>query len=167
MVKLYHYTTKQNLDKIQRERCIYASGGRGAQHTDMFFGPGVYLTTLDPSNHSKDEIGENNWGRGGATRVHDGFLDHYIEVDIPDDDVNLAKCDDREGKDKWIYRKAYLPLDKYEWKSGKNSDWNGLGIGLGVLGGIALLGAGIAAWNSWGDDGKGNNGKDSMKQRRN
>ena len=58
-------------------------------------------------------------------------------------------------------------LDKYEWKSGKNSDWNGLGIRLGVLGGIALLGAGIAAWNAWGDDGKGNNGKDSMKQRRN
>ena len=137
MVRLYHYTTYEGLQKIKRERLIKESTGGSSSRRDMMHGAGVYLTALDPDHHTKQEIATNNWARGGQTRLRAGCADYYVELEIPDSDYRLEQC--RDQHDKWVYRDQ-LELDQFKWRSGKNTDWkDDLLTGAGVLGGIGLL----------------------------
>ena len=152
MVKLFHYTTYDRLQGIKRERTIESSSvsNSATSPRDMFYGAGVYLTTLDPHSHSKEEIGLNNWSNGGERRIEDGFCDYYVEIDIPEEDHRLEKIKGRQ--DNWLYR-GDLRLDHYEWDSGKNSEWSALGVAAGVgLGLVAvggLLAGGLALYESY------------------
>jgi len=50
--KLYHFTTLDSYNKIERDGFIRASSSGK-------YGPGVYLTDLDPNEHSVEEISKN------------------------------------------------------------------------------------------------------------
>ena len=54
---LYHYTDSDGHDGIQNSGVIRASGLTGR---DAYYGYGVYLTSLDPSE-GRDKIALNNW----------------------------------------------------------------------------------------------------------
>ena len=56
---LYHYTTKDGKDGIAQGRVIYQSTD---QIKDCLLGEGVYLTSLSPRSHSKEDIARNNYG---------------------------------------------------------------------------------------------------------
>ena len=139
MVKLYHYTNYDGLQKIKREKAIRVSRGGSSSRRDMIHGPGVYLTALDPNQNTKEEIATNNWAGGGQSRLEKGYTVYYVEVEIPDSDYRLEECQDQY--DKWVYRAGdYLDLDQFQWTSGKNTDWkDDLLAGAGIVGGIGLL----------------------------
>ena len=99
MVVLYHYTTKSSLNGIKADKVIYQSTRK---QRDAVLGPGVYLTSLNPNDHSKKSIAANNWREGKDSRMTDGYLDYYIEIQIDDDHRRLRKCHDRDDRD--LYR---------------------------------------------------------------
>ena len=90
MVKLYHYTTYDRLQRIKREKVIRASTVQSSSRRDMIHGAGVYLTALDPEHHSKDQIAVNNWAGGGQARQKAGNTDYYVEIEIPESDYRLV-----------------------------------------------------------------------------
>ena len=57
-ITLYHYTDESGMRGIQDLREIKQSGMVGV---DAVFGEGVYLTSLNPEQHSKKTIAQNNW----------------------------------------------------------------------------------------------------------
>ena len=52
----YHYTDKQGYDGIMRDMCIKQSSD------SALFGPGVYLTTISPYEHSHREVANVIYG---------------------------------------------------------------------------------------------------------
>ena len=78
MVRLYHYTSKEGLEKILTEKLIRDSK------------EGVYLTSLNPRDYSMFSSAWNIYGRGCFKKMMDGSMDHYIELDIPLGDNNLT-----------------------------------------------------------------------------
>ena len=108
MVKLYHYTNFEGYSQIKRTKVIKKSE---SFTRDCRYGAGVYLTSMNPSDHDKEEIARNNYGQGWQKNMSIGKLDHYIEVDIPDKDVRLTNCYD-EGRDLYRYT-TDIYLDRY------------------------------------------------------
>ena len=58
-MKVYHYTDQDGQRSIMRDESISVS--TGAKSRDAFHGQGVYLTSMDPESHTKEELAENNW----------------------------------------------------------------------------------------------------------
>ena len=59
--RFYHYTNYAGYQGIKRSGVIEQSDG------NVLFGKGVYMTTLDPINYTKQEIAECCWGSGSCT----------------------------------------------------------------------------------------------------
>ena len=108
MVKLYHYTNFEGYSQIWRTKVIKKSE---SFTRDCRYGAGVYLTSMNPSDHDKEEIARNNYSQGWQKNMSIGKLDHYIEIDIPNYDVHLTKCNE-EGRDVYRYKKD-IYLDRY------------------------------------------------------
>ena len=77
--KLYHYTTREAIDKIRDSQFLKASttGARG---------PGVYTTCLHPTNRTKQQIQQNNSCRGA---------DYVVELDtqvLKNEGHLIGKC---------------------------------------------------------------------------
>eukprot|EP00112_Aurelia_sp_Birch-Aquarium-sp1_P014232 Seg306.2 transcript_id=Seg306.2/GoldUCD/mRNA.D3Y31 product="hypothetical protein" protein_id=Seg306.2/GoldUCD/D3Y31 len=150
---LYHYTTKENLEDIRRSHYINPSTGDGPRK-DACYGQGVYLTSLDPSKNKKAVIATNNYQRGSTKRLENGNVDFFIQIDIPAGDRRLRNCSS-QNRDVYLYEGDGIDLDEYEWKSGKNTEWDptwlniGIGAAVGAAVGLLALGAGLfAAWAS-------------------
>ena len=77
-MKLYHYTDASGHAEIKRTKVIRRS--QRGQQRDGIFGDGVYLTSLDPNDHNKEEIARNNWNNGWRENLHK--TDYYIEIDM-------------------------------------------------------------------------------------
>ena len=121
-MKLYHYTDAKGIAEIKRTHVIRCSLG---DQRDGIFGDGVYLTSLNPEDHDKEEIARNNWNNGWEGNL--GKTEYYIEIEIPRSDENLKKINSRDGRDVYVY-KTDLYLDDYEWRSGRNSEWTPLQV---------------------------------------
>jgi len=164
MFKLYHYTNYEGYCQIKRTKVIRAS--TNASTRDCRYGTGVYLTSLNPSEHEKEEIARNNYDGGWQGNMRMGKLDYHIEVDIPINDFRLEKCD-AYGRDVYLY-KDNLYLDRYAHSFGKNSEWSVLGavaLGVGIGAAVAGIGALIEAFASKTDNGNGSS--KNAKQRNN
>ena len=136
-MKLYHYTDVSGAAEIERTKVIRCS--RRGQQRDGIFGEGVYLTSLNPRDHDKEEIAKNNWNEGWRGKLDK--TDYYIEIEISPSDRDLSKVDSGDGRDVYIY-KSDIHLDDFDWESGKNSEWTPLQVAGAVLGGVAAA-AGI------------------------
>ena len=63
MMKLYHYTDQDGLRGIKKDGFIRASTSSNSSSKDFLHGPGVYLTTLNPDDYTKQE-NENTLNKG-------------------------------------------------------------------------------------------------------
>merc|ERR1719370_2224530 len=102
MVRLYHYTDAGSLESIKQQRLIRKSS-RSQHHTDMIFGEGVYLTSMDPESYDKEELAKNNWLGGGPSRMAQGKTDHHVWIEIPENDPRQEECQAR-GRDVWLFK---------------------------------------------------------------
>ena len=160
-MKLYHYTDASGHAEINRTKVIRLS--QRGQQRDGIFGDGVYLTTLDPHDHNKEEIARNNWNNGWRANL--GKSDYYIEIEMSSLDRDLLEANNSDGRDVYIY-KSDIDLDDFVWKSGKNSEWTITGA---VLGGVAAAGAivgGIMLLGSLLSSNDGSSGDESKKRRK-
>ena len=150
MVRLYHYTSKHGLTAIKREERIRASRQEegSAPTRDCQYGEGVYLTRLDPNQHSKEEVAKNNYAGGWQSRLGDGNLDCYVEVEMDALDPHLKKCQ-VHGRDVYLYD-GDLILRGMQWDCGKNEEWTYSEIlGAAVLGGLAIGGLALLGKVVW------------------
>jgi len=150
MVRLYHYTSKHGLAAIKREGRIKASRqmSGSASGRDCAYGEGVYLTRLDPDEHSKAELAKNNYAGGWQSRLDDGNVDYYVEVEMDVLDPQLQKCR-AQGRDVYLYD-GDLILRGSQWECGKNEEWTYSEIlGAAVLGGLAIGGLALLGKVVW------------------
>ena len=130
MVRLYHYTDAGSLRAIKKSKTIDRSTeDPHGQSRDMHYGPGVYLTSMDPAEHTEEELAENNWQGGARARMTSGKLDHYVWIDIEDSDRWLEKCWTRSKRDVWLYKRT-INLERFDWGSDSNSNWSALQVKL-------------------------------------
>ncbi|CAH1773186.1 unnamed protein product [Owenia fusiformis] len=78
-MKVYHYTSEDGLKGIQSSMMIHESTDTTK---DAMLGYGVYFTTMDPGQHSKEEILQNNYD-SAIRAMHVKRMDYAIEVEIP------------------------------------------------------------------------------------
>ena len=86
MVRLYHYTSKLNMEQILRSGWLRKSLKHpiGWINGEMLKNGAAFFTEKDPCNFSKEEIAQNNWGQGWKERVKAGLVDAYIVLDVPE-----------------------------------------------------------------------------------
>ena len=141
MPSSFHYTSKENLESIKRSGYIYPSGEGPTK--DAFYGPGVYLTSLDPSKNGKNAIAKNNYSKGWKKALEDGKLDCFIQIKIASDDPRLELCS--TDRDIYLY-KGRLSLSDYTFKCGENTEWDPTWLIIGTAAvGLVALAAGVFA----------------------
>jgi len=75
-VKVFHYTTTMGLEGITKEGVVRKSA-KG------FSGEGVYLTSLDPTLFSREQVAQNIYGSPTwQERLAAGNLDCWLEVQV-------------------------------------------------------------------------------------
>ena len=163
-MKLYHYTDASGHATIRRTNVIRCS--RRGEQIDGIFGEGVYLTSLNPNDHDKEEIAKNNWNNGWKGNLNK--TDYYFEIDIPRSHRDLREVDLRDGRDVYVYE-ADLDLDDFDWNSGQNSEWTPLQITGAVLGGLAagaaIAGAGMLLYSMFSSDDDSKKKRDDANKR--
>ncbi|XP_054152770.1 protein shank-like [Oppia nitens] len=90
---LYHYTTSAGAKGIRLAGHIKKSGTSGA------FGPGVYMTSMDPYSYYRNEIVQNNYGSGSRTNYADWVVFIYTDKLVK---TKLHRVTTRANQD--IYR---------------------------------------------------------------
>lgn len=108
MLKLYHYTNEAAYHAIIREGEIRS----GLMNK---YGKGVYLTDLDPGEHTREEVANANYGWGARHNLDKGRLDYHIPIHILSDAVQ--KVTDNT----YLYPSDTLRLNDY---SLRNADSN-------------------------------------------
>jgi len=85
MISLYHYTSKENAEKIEKSGFIKQSLMKDG---DAILGDGVYFTGIAPGEKSKFKIVENNWDDQNLSIedflkiVMQGKIEYVIKVSI-------------------------------------------------------------------------------------
>ena len=91
LITLYHYSDKDGYNAILKEKNILKSEYFKG---DAIFGEGVYLTSLSPEGHDKEEILKNNYGR--VTSSVENKADYVFEFEIPMSKVTKATNTERD-----------------------------------------------------------------------
>eukprot|EP00112_Aurelia_sp_Birch-Aquarium-sp1_P025068 Seg816.3 transcript_id=Seg816.3/GoldUCD/mRNA.D3Y31 product="hypothetical protein" protein_id=Seg816.3/GoldUCD/D3Y31 len=149
----YHYTDQTSLDRILKSGYIKSSTDT---QLDCAFGMGVYLTTLNPNEHSKEVIAKNNYEHGWRGGLARGKTDSFIQIWIPSGTRKLRKAKDPQypSRDVYLYSDD-LYLCDFNYKHGHVSDWVKSGVcatGGAVIGGIiggpvgAVVGVGVGGF---------------------
>ena len=159
-MKLYHYTDASGHATIRRTKVIRCS--RRGQQVDGIFGEGVYLTSLNPNDHDKEEIAKNNWNNGWKGNLNK--TDYYFDIDIPRSHRDLRKVSSRDGRDVYVFE-ADLDLDDFDWISGKNSEWTIGGVVGYVAAGAAVAGVGMLLYSRFSSDDESKKKRDDANKR--
>ena len=159
-MKLYHYTDASGHATIRRTKVIRCS--RRGQQVDGIFGEGVYLTSLNPNDHDKEEIAKNNWNNGWKGNLNK--TDYYFDIDIPRSHRDLRKVSSRDGRDVYVFE-ADLDLDDFDWISGKNSEWTIGGVVGYVAAGAAVAGVGMLLYSRFSSDDDSKKKRDDANKR--
>ena len=71
MVRLYHYTMKQNIEQIRLTRMLKKSKKHpiGWIHGGSIENGAAFFTTMDPYTEDKAAIARNNWANGWRETV--------------------------------------------------------------------------------------------------
>jgi hypothetical protein len=148
-MQLFHYTSREGLEGIQQSGCILPSKGRGHENERNGYRSGVFLQTLDPNQHSKEEIARDSYRHGGASHLKEGKLDHYLEFEIPETIV------ERVRDNVYCYAIGNLHLPQYPPSSqGSNASWAMamvFPVGIAVAAAVVTAGSALytSAWGSW------------------
>ena len=116
MAYLYHYTDSLSLQRIKESGFIKASTD---ETLDCTYGKGVYLTSLDPSHHSKETVAKNNYDGGWETGMMEGKMDSYLRIYIPQSDPALHKV--YSDRDIYLYR-GNLNLQNFSYSYDLTND---------------------------------------------
>eukprot|EP00745_Piridium_sociabile_P010093 TRINITY_DN17038_c1_g1_i3.p1 TRINITY_DN17038_c1_g1~~TRINITY_DN17038_c1_g1_i3.p1 ORF type:complete len:113 (+),score=16.46 TRINITY_DN17038_c1_g1_i3:282-620(+) len=103
--KVYHYTDQRGKEAIERT-------GRIEPSRDGAYGPGVYFTSMPPTEGRK-AVSKNNWDGGWNARESRGRADHAIEVAIPTSKLR----DPGSGKRDVLVHDGPVRLGDYKWKA--------------------------------------------------
>ena len=117
MPYFYHFTKSSYCENIRKQKVIKKSIDKNAK-----FGPGVYLTKKS-FMFGKEKLARNNYD-GNRTkiserRIQEGYLDAYVRIFIPEDEVE--KCKTKKDRDIWRYD-GDLDLKKYRYQWGPLED---------------------------------------------
>ena len=83
-MELFHYTDESGYQSIWKDNEILPSkSGK--------YGPGVYLTDLNPSEFERPEIAKKLYERGAHRKLRLGRLKYYIKVEIPVQDLHCER----------------------------------------------------------------------------
>ena len=117
MVRLYHYTMKQNIEQIQLTRMLKKSKKHpiGWIHGGSIENGAAFFTTMDPYTHDKTAIARNNWANGWREKINEGRVDAYIVIDVPD--MSDFLYDSSPNHNVVAYR-GELQLDRFDWRWG-------------------------------------------------
>eukprot|EP00547_Thalassionema_nitzschioides_P001552 CAMPEP_0194207406 /NCGR_PEP_ID=MMETSP0156-20130528/6161_1 /TAXON_ID=33649 /ORGANISM="Thalassionema nitzschioides, Strain L26-B" /LENGTH=142 /DNA_ID=CAMNT_0038934167 /DNA_START=100 /DNA_END=525 /DNA_ORIENTATION=- len=107
-MSLYHYTNYDSYWKIKNAKCLNA--------TNTINGLGVFFTTSNPRQYSKDET---CWKGGASRKLQEKRVDYYIELAH----VDLNQFGRVRGDAIYKSEKP-INLDEFHWTSGKNSSWS-------------------------------------------
>ena len=117
MVRLYHYTCKENIEKIQVTRMLKKSKKHpiGWIHGGSIEDGAVFFTTMDPYTHDKEAIARNNWANGWREKINEGRVDAYIVIDVPDMSDFLS---DSSPTHNVVAYRGELILERFDWRWG-------------------------------------------------
>ena len=115
-MRIYHYTSKQNIMKIRQTRVLKKSKKHpiGWIHGGSIGNGAVFLTSIDPHTHDKTAIAKNNWANGWREKKQEGKVDAYICIDVPDSHVSEFLSDSSPTHNVVAYR-GDLQLDRFDW----------------------------------------------------
>merc|ERR1719509_629624 len=102
-VKVFHYTTTMGLEGITKEGVVRKSA-KG------FSGEGVYLTSLDPTLFSREQVAQNIYGSPTwQERLAAGNLDCWLEVQV--EESRLSRCP--------LSREVFILLEDLQLEEGR------------------------------------------------
>ncbi|XP_048241067.1 uncharacterized protein LOC124119549 [Haliotis rufescens] len=110
----YHYTNESGKNNIVQSMCIKASR-HNPMGNDVAFGEGVYGTTMDPDNYSKQEVAKNNYDnrpRFWESLMDIGRVDYAIEIFLPTSSLTPVKHETRDI----LIHKGDIDLRKYTYR---------------------------------------------------
>ena len=117
MVKLYHYTRKENIEQIRQTGMLKKSKKHpiGWIHGGSIENGAAFFTTMDPYTHTKEAIARNNWAHGWNEKIKEGRVDAYIVVNVPDMSDFLS---DPNPTHNVVAYRGELALDRFDWRWG-------------------------------------------------
>ena len=86
----YHYTNKEGADGINKSGTLRSTEMR--DYIDAAGGEGIYVTDMDPWNHSKADILTNNYGK--ETEDNEDKADYYVKFYVTKERWNVKKVRD-------------------------------------------------------------------------
>ena len=142
MVKLFFFTTGDNLEKIKQTLTISLT-------SRTLFAPalnGIYFVDRDPAEQNRLLQGVQ--------------FDHYVEIEFQNFEA-LVPCAPEGGAKVFLYQRPVLELSQFKWSSGYNSEWKpgwgwGTWLGIGVAVGAAAV-AGKMAYDQYNKSTDGTN----------
>ena len=111
----YHYTNKEGADGINKSGTLRST--EMIDYIDAAGGEGIYVTDMDPWNHSKADILTNNYGK--ETEDNEDKADYYVKFYVTKERWNVKKVRDhvfvitderkRKGNESDRFRYSGLP----------------------------------------------------------
>lgn len=120
MVRLYHYTKKQNIEQIRKTKKLRKSKVHpiGWIHGGSIENGAAFFTKMDPYTNDKDSIARNNWANGWKEKKDEGRADAYIMVEVPETAMQLEFLSDQNPTHNVVAYRGDLNLDKFSWRWG-------------------------------------------------
>ena len=117
MVRLYHYTSKENKELIRLTRVLKKSKKHpiGWIHGGSIEDGAAFFTRMDPWTHDKATIARNNWANGWKEKISEGRVDAYIVIEVSD--MTDFVSDPSPTHNVVAYR-GELQLDRFTWRWG-------------------------------------------------
>ena len=123
----YHYTNEEGADAINESGTLKHT--EVVDDIDAVGGAGIYVTDLDPEEHSKTDILENNYG--GESPENDDKADYYVgftvsterwDVEEVRDHVYVITDKNGDGQDMRVTGSDTIAREKPEYHPNKDDD---------------------------------------------
>jgi len=120
MVRLYHYSKKQNIEQIRRTGVVRKSKVHpiGWIHGGSIENGAAFFTKMDPYTYDKYSIARNNWANGWKEKKDEGRADAYIVVEVPETAMQLEFLSDQNPTHNVVAYRGDLLLNKFSWRWG-------------------------------------------------
>ncbi|XP_046565404.1 uncharacterized protein LOC124274127 [Haliotis rubra] len=130
-IEFYHYTDEEGKNAIVQSMTVKQSRKKPGDG-DVAFGEGVYGTTMDPDDFSKQEVARNNYdGAPGFWEdlMDIGRVDFAIKILLPVSEVKFVNYQSRNiliykgDIDLRMYTYCIIEVEDEEDEEDEDSDW--------------------------------------------